>query len=115
MMANTDTTNALDCVRAAEKAISDRLKQSGLTQPVRDFLDDILDSLRDLDNLLMKADLDQSIDVLNEKSKALSELDSRTGEELKGLKNISAVIDKAATAVDALVKAFGTLGSAGLV
>jgi hypothetical protein len=102
-------------VRAAEKAIADILKQSGLTQPVRDFLDDILDSLRDLDNLLMKADLDQSVEVLKEKSKALSELNSRADGELKGLKNISAGVNKAATAVAALVKAFGMLGNAGLV
>jgi hypothetical protein len=114
-MANTDTTNALNCVRAAEKAIADILKQSGLTQPVRDFLDDIMDTLRDLDNLLMKADLDQSIDVLKGKSKALSELNSRAEEQLKTLKNISAVVDKAATAVDILVKAFGMLGNVGLV
>jgi methyl-accepting chemotaxis protein len=114
-MANTDTTKALEDVRAAEKAISDILKQSGLTQPVRGFLNDILDSLRDLDNLLMKADLDQSIDVLKQNSKALSELNSRADERLKGLKNISAGVNKASTAVDALVKAFGFLGNAGLV
>jgi len=114
-MANTDTTNALKYVRTAEKDINDLLKQSGLTQPVRDFLDDTLDSLRDIDNLLMKADLDQSIDVLKGQSNALAELNSRTENQLKGLKNISAVIDKAASAVDALVKAFGMLGNAGLV
>jgi hypothetical protein len=114
-MANTDITNALKCVREAEKNIADTLKQSGLSQPVRDFLDDGLDTLRDLDNLLMKADLDQSIGVLKEKANALSELDSRTAEELKGLKNISADVNKAAAAVDAVVKAFGILGNVGLV
>ena len=49
------------------------------------------------------------------KSEALSELNSRAEQQLKKLKNISALIDKAATAVDALVKAFGMLGNAGLV
>ena len=114
-MANTDTTTALKCVRAAETDITEILKQTGLTQPVRDLLDDTLDSLRDLDNLLMKADLDQSIDALKGKSEALSELNSRAGKELKGLRNVSALIDKASSAVDALVKAFGMLGNAGLV
>ena len=114
-MANTEIRNALQILRQAEESVTDSLEQSGLTQEARDLLNEALDVLRDVDNLLVKIDLSQGAKDLEEKSGELSKLNNRVKAELAGLKNIADVVDKASTAVDALVKAFGGLGSAGLL
>ncbi len=114
-MANTEIRNALQYVRKAEEEILEVLKQPGLNQSERDLLDEVSDIMRDLDNLLVKIDLSKEIDTLKEKSEELSKLNKRTNKELKKIKKISEVINKAATAIDALVKAFDILAKAGLM
>jgi flavin-binding protein dodecin len=114
-MANTEIRKVLKHVREAEAAVAHELKQSGLTTPERKLLDQLSDSLRDLDNLLLIIDLNKSIDKLDKMSQRLRGLNRRTRQTLARLQKVAETVDTTANVVDALVKAFGILVKVGLV
>jgi septal ring factor EnvC (AmiA/AmiB activator) len=114
-MANTEIRNALKSVREAEDAVTEALDQSGLTQSQRNFLNDLLDFLRDMDNHLVVIDLGKSLDELVAMSKKLDKLNKDTQRKLDELKKVAKKVDTAAVMIGALAKAFGILGEAGLL
>jgi hypothetical protein len=113
-MANTEIRNALKIVREAENAVTDALDKPDLTQKQRDLLDELSDSLRDLDTLLVMIDLNKSIDRLEGESNKLTDLNKRTQKSLGQLTKVAKTVDTAAKGIDALVKAFSILVKAGI-
>ena len=114
-MANTEILKALRLVRAAEDAVTAALNGSALKQPQRDVLDALSDVLRNLDSVLLTADLKDSIDELEEESGKLTELNKKAQESLGKLKKLAGAVDDVAIGIGALVQAFKTLANAGLV
>jgi len=114
-MAHTEIRNALQYVRDAESEVAKALDKSRLPKPQRELLGDVADSLRELDDLLVTIDLNESIDELEEKSKELQSINKQVQKKLGDLKKVAQTVDDVAKAVDALVKAFGILVDAGLV
>lgn len=114
-MANTEIINALRYVRDAEDAIAKALDKSGLPEPKRNLLGDVADSLRELDDLLVTIDLKESIDDLKKKSAKIQQINKQVQDKIGDLKKVAQTVADVATAVDALVKAFGILVSVGLL
>jgi hypothetical protein len=114
-MANTEKINVLKQVREAENAVTDTLDKQGLTSSQRKILDDLSDILREIDNLLLLYELNESIEELKSKSKGLKSINNRIKKQIDKLEDVADKVGKVATAIDAIIKAFGILGSAGLV
>lgn len=114
-MANTEKINVLKQVREAENVVTDTLEKPGLTTPQRRILDDLSDILREIDNLLLLNELNESIEELKVKSKKLKSINNRTKKQIEKLEKVADKVEKAAKAIDAIVKAFGILVSAGLI
>jgi chromosome segregation ATPase len=114
-MANTEIRTTLRYVREAENEVANALDKSGLPKQQRNLLGDVADSLRELDDLLVTIDLNESIDDLAEKSKEMQAINKQVQKKIGDLKKVAQTIDAVAKAVDALVKAFGLLAAAGLV
>jgi chromosome segregation ATPase len=114
-MANTEIRKILQHIRSAQKEVASALDKPGLSKPRRELLGDTADSLRELDDLLVIVDLNESINDLEEKSTKIQAINERVQKEINDLKEVAQTVDAVAKGVDALVKAFGILVSARLV
>ena len=113
-MANTEKINVLKIVREAENIVTDTLKKTGLTNPQRGILDELSDTLREIDNLLLLNELKGSTEKLKSISSKLKTINNRTKKQIDKLKDVADKVDKAAKGIDAIVKAFELFVAAGL-
>ena len=114
-MANTERLNVLKQVREAENSVTDTLNKPGLTTPQRKILDDLSDTLREIDNLLLLNELKDSVAELKSKSIKLTTINKQTKKQIEKLKEVADKVDKAAKGIDAIVKAFGLFVAADLI
>jgi DNA mismatch repair ATPase MutS len=114
-MANTEKVAILKQIREAETIVSDTLDKSGLTQAQRNMLNDLLDVLREIDNLVLLNELNENIGFLKDKSKELKKVNTRVKKQTEKLKDVADKVEKAAKGIDAIIKVFGILVGAGLI
>jgi hypothetical protein len=114
-MAEIDIETTLHSVREAERSVTAALRQSGLTQNQRDLLDELAETLRDLDNQLALGEISTKTAEFERKAVDMARLDQKTQVELQKLQKVAAAVEKAAQAVNARAKVFGVLVKTGLV
>ena len=114
-MADTDIETTLHLVREAERSVTAALRQSGLTQTQRDQLDELAETLRDLDNQLALGEISAKTAEFERNAEDMARLEQKTQAELQKLQEVAAAVGKAAQAVNALAKVVGVLVKTGLV
>ena len=114
-MANSERMALLSRVREAKAVIRNKLDQPDLTDVQRKILNDLYDVLLEMDDILVLQELNDSIGRLEKNSKLLKQVNARAKKQIEKLKDIADTVDQVAKAVDAVVKAFGILLSAGIL
>jgi SpoU rRNA methylase family enzyme len=114
-MANTERINVLKKVREAENIVTDTIEKPGLTTLQHGILDDLSDILREIDNLLLLNELNDSIEELKNISIKLKTINNRTKKQIDKLEEVADKVDIAVKGIDAIVKAFGLFVAADLV
>ena len=114
-MANTEKINVLKQVRETENLVTDTLEKPGLTSGQRRILDDLSSILREIDNLLLLNELNDSIEELEGKLKKLKAINKRAKKQIENLEELAHKVEKVTKGIDGIVKAFGILVSAGII
>lgn len=114
-MANTERLNALQYVIDARRAIDDVRGQDGLTQKQQKMLDDVHDSLVDMEDLLVEEDIQKTIKGLEQGESDLKELIKRMKQSSKDIQQLTNAVADAAKAVGAVADIIATAASAGIL
>ena len=108
-MAKEEIRETIGYVREAETQVTVALQQPGLADSQRDLLNDLAETLRDLDAQLVLEDLKSCVTAFKEKAEQMNSLNKETQEKLQDLQDVSETVGKVAKAVNGLVKALDIL------